>query len=385
MEHDSDRPRKLEFEPRLLALFLFIAIPFILIGSLLIMNMVRNDVNNKIGDSLAELAAVNARYLDSYILLKVTSVSRLAVAPSLLAQVVAANRLYPASPEVAQKRMIDADEEWRRSGGVTPRALDIVERQTSQFLRRFAGFNPAYREILLTDERGALIAATSTATDFLQADEPWWQTAYGDGETGTIYVSNVRFDSSARAYGIDVAVPVRVTRGDYEVVGGVLKALIDVRDLFAVLGAVKVGDSGRALLVNAADRTIINSDDPDEVMKNEHPGFVHLTEALADGRRTFICQHKDGSAWLTGFSRMPEPAPYPELNWYVVVEQLVEEAQAPTQAATTHLLLFFGLMVLLVLIFSLYMHFRLVRPIREIDLREEMDRVTTGTPGSKPA
>ena len=30
-------------------------------------------------------------------------------------------------------------------------------------------------------------------------------------------------------------------------------------------------------------------------------------------------------------------------------------------------------MVLLVLLFSLYLHYRLVKPIREIDLREEMD------------
>jgi hypothetical protein len=31
-------------------------------------------------------------------------------------------------------------------------------------------------------------------------------------------------------------------------------------------------------------------------------------------------------------------------------------------------------MVLTVVLFSLYLHFKLVRPIRQVDLREEMDR-----------
>ena len=32
-------------------------------------------------------------------------------------------------------------------------------------------------------------------------------------------------------------------------------------------------------------------------------------------------------------------------------------------------------MVLLIIAFSLYMHFKLVRPIREVDLKEEMERL----------
>jgi hypothetical protein len=228
----------------------------------------------------------------------------------------------------------------------------------------------------LTDERGALIASTNLTTDFYQADEIWWQRAYGDGLAGTIHVSNVRYDRSAKVHGLDVAVPIRLQDGEHEWVAGVLKALIDVRDVFAVVGGVNVGESGRALLLNAPDRTIINSADPNEVMKNEHPGFVHLLEALGEGRRYFVCQHKDGSMWLTGFSRMPEPGPSPEIAWYVVVEQSIEEAQAHARTATTYILWFFGAMVLLVLIASLYMHFKLVRPIREVDLKEEMERLS---------
>jgi hypothetical protein len=379
MEQDIDRPHKLEFEPRLLALFLFIAIPFILVGSLLIMNSARNEVNRMTGDNLAELASTTARYLDSYILMKVTNVSRLTVAPTLLDEVTAANRLYTGDDDAIREQILRIDEDWKHSGGLTYLAVDIVGRRSSEYLRKVAAFSPAYREILLTDQRGALVATTNLTSDYYQADEAWWQKAYGDGVNGAIHVSNVRYDVSARVHGLDVAVPVQFQDGESAWVGGVLKALIDVREVFAVVDAVRVGESGHALLLNAPDKTIINNPNPDEVMKNEQPGFVHLQEALGEGRRYYVSQHQEGSTWLTGFSRMPEPGPSPEIMWYVIVEQSLEEAQAAARAATTYILWFFGAMVLLVLVSSLYMHFRLVRPIREVDLREEMERI------SKPA
>ena len=151
MEQDIIRPRKLEFEPRLLALFLFIAIPFILVGSLLILSSTRNEVNRMIGGNLAELAATTARYLDSYILMKVTNVSRLAVAPTLRDEVMAANRRHSGDDETIRESLLEIDEDWRRSGGLTHLAVDIVGRKSSEYLRNVSEFSPAYREILLTD------------------------------------------------------------------------------------------------------------------------------------------------------------------------------------------------------------------------------------------
>ena len=116
MEQELVRPRKLEFEPRLLALFLFIAIPFILIGSLLILQLLGNEMNNRLGDNLAELAAVNARYLDTYILVKVTSVSRLSVTPTLTEAVNLANRGHGADARSAHEAILETDNEWKKSG-----------------------------------------------------------------------------------------------------------------------------------------------------------------------------------------------------------------------------------------------------------------------------
>jgi hypothetical protein len=39
-------------------------------------------------------------------------------------------------------------------------------------------------------------------------------------------------------------------------------------------------------------------------------------------------------------------------------------------------------MTLLVLVFSLYMHFKLVKPVREVGLREELDRLSGAVSGT---
>ena len=375
-----------ELEPRLALILVLIAIPVTLLGSLFMISSIRAELNESVTTNLTEVAANTTRSLQSLILHDVTNVSVMAVTPLVVKAVITANRQHPSDFELVEERLLDLDREWQRVGGATELALEIIGRDTSEFLREVEAFNPAYKEILLTDERGAIVAATNLTTDYLQADEHWWQQAYGDGETGTIFVSNVLFDDSAGAYAIEVVVPVREKSGDNGTgVAGILKALIAASDLFSVVGAVQAGDSGHAVLVNASDGTIIIGDDPEEAMKKKYPGFVLLEEALGDGNSSFVYQHEEGGTWRVAFARMPQPSPFPELNWYVLVEQLLEEAHAPTRHATVYLLVFFGAMVLTVVLFSLYTHFKILRPVRELSIREEMKRLAaadSGGPGS---
>jgi hypothetical protein len=372
-QEQKEDTRFLEFEPRLLALFLFIAIPFTLIASLLILGSVRSDINRTIGNHLSEVAVDTASYMDSFILHSITNVSVLAATPTLRDAALAANRRYPADRRAAEARILELDAQWQKAKGDSPLAREIVGYPASEFLRDAEAANPAYRELFLTDERGAVVAATNPTTDFYQADEAWWQRAYGDGLTGTIFLGNVRFDPSAGVYAMEVAVPVRQKSGEETIVAGVLKGLIDARDLASVVGSVRVGETGHALLVDASDGVVISGGEG--VDRSAYQGMPSLQQAMRDGRSSFVRPGEGSDRWLVGVSRMPEPSPSPELDWLVVVEQKTDEAHAPIRSATNYILVFFGGMVLTVVLFSLYMHFKLVRPIRQIDLREEMEKV----------
>lgn len=382
-QEEREPTRLFEFEPRLLALFLFISIPFILIGSLLILGSVRNEINRRSGVGLADVAADTARHLDAYFLHNKTAVSMLAVTPTLIEGVAAANRGYSQDADAISEHLIELDREWLEASGRLLLAEHVVDNGMSEYLREVTAFNPAYREILVTDRYGALVAATDVTTDYYQADERWWQRSYGDGETGSIFLSTVVYDESVGAHVVEVAAPLRERLDDdMTVVSGVLKALINAGDLINVVGAVRVGESGHAFIVDASNQTVIAGDTPQTQAGQEYPGFNKLREAHSDEQRFFVAQHPGDEIWLAGFAEMTSPIESADLEWYVIVEQQLEEAQAPARAATMYLLTFFGLMVLIVLFFSLYMHFRLVRPIRQVDLREEMDRLANATSSS---
>ncbi len=375
MDQEQEPTRLIELEPRLLVLFLFITIPFILIGCLFILGFVRSEMNETVGENLHGAAADTARYLDSYVLQTLTHVSVLAATPILKNTVAASNSRYRLSPEAIRERLLERDAEWTRTRGATPIALELVGSEAADFLRQVASFNATYKEILMTDRQGALVASTNITTDYYQADEPWWRKTFRDGELGALHVSNVAFDTSAAAYVLEFAVPVRNDLGDgVTEVSGILKVLVEATDLISVVGAVRRGQYGHALLIDASDGTVIVGTDVDDIMRREYGAIRPLREAVADGRTSFVGRQAEGTVWLAGFSRMP-PSVSPELDWLVVVQQPLDQANAATRAATIYMVIFFAGMVLLIIAFSLYMHFKLVRPIREVDLKEEMERL----------
>lgn len=376
MDREREPTRLIELEPRLLVLFLFITIPFILVGCLFILGFVRAEMNETVGENLHGAAADTARYLDSYVQHALTHVSVLAATPTLRSAVDLANSRYGMSPDAIRQRLVERDEEWTQNRGATPLALDLVRAPTSEFLREVAQFDTTYREILVTDRQGALVASTNITTDYYQADEAWWQRTFGDGELGSLFVSSVTFDASAAAYVLELAVPVTNDLGDgVSEVSGVLKVLVEATDLISVIGAVRRGQYGHALLIDASDGTIIVGTDAGDIMRREYDAMSPLREAASDERTSFVGRSAEGTVWLAGFSPMPDSGVSRDLGWLVVVQQPLDQANAATRAATVYMVVFFVGMILLILAFSLYMHFKLVRPIREIDLREEMERL----------
>ena len=385
MAEEKKPDRLIELEPRFVLLFLAIGGPFLLVGCLLILGGLRAELNRNLGeDMLGGAAADAARYMDTYLLSNLTNVSVIASTPTLRKAANASNRSYVVDAERIRDRLLEVDGEWVRGRGAVPIALDIVGNDTSEFLREIAAFNPSYQEILLTDRQGALVAATNITTDYYQADEAWWRQAFGDGEQGTLYSSGVLFDLSAGGQMLEMAVPVRdKLGGDEYLVIGVLKVLLGASELFSVVSAVERGETGHALLVSAEDGTVIAGREPGDIMRRQYPGFASLQEALGEGRNSSLSRDNEGKVWVASFAKMPQPTPAAYSDWLVVVQQEAEEAQAPTAAATWYLVLFFIGMGVLAVLFSLYLRYKLVRPIREVDLKEEMDRLAETGAGSK--
>ena len=123
----------------------------------------------------------------------------------------------------------------------------MLDTPASQFLRDIVSNDQAYREILVTDRDGRVVAASNATSDYIQSDETWWKEAFNDGTRGRVSVSDVLWDETTKSHAIEIAVPVTERPGERLV--GVLKVVADARELLAVAAGVKSSTSGEVFLI----------------------------------------------------------------------------------------------------------------------------------------
>ncbi len=93
-------------------------------------------------------------------------------------------------------------------------------------LKQFQAEHPAFVEILVTDLSGMNICQTNMTTDFYQADEKWWKTAYNNG-LGKLYYGEIEYDDSAS----EVVAPIYMPIYAHKKLIGIAKALIAIEDI----------------------------------------------------------------------------------------------------------------------------------------------------------
>jgi hypothetical protein len=171
-----------------------------------------------------------------------------------------------------------------------------------------------------------------------------------------------------------------------------MRALVDASDLYAVLGPVRIGRTGHAVLLRATDGLVLASDETERILKTPLPGFELLRSAVEgfplgdSGRQLF------GSAGVSLPGAAGEPAAVetarivgfspvdqvPGVQWLVTVEQDLSEALAPVNGVTRYLWIHFIGVFATVILLALYFSFKLERPVMEEDLHLHEEHVPTG-------
>ena len=111
---------------------------------------------------------------------------------------------------------------------------EVLGNSASRYFTDITRGDPIYRELLLTDRDGRLVAASNLTSDYNQSDEDWWKRVMSGAGDGEATVSDVRWDDSARTYAMEIAVPVPGEDGRPV---GVLKAVADIREMLASVAA----------------------------------------------------------------------------------------------------------------------------------------------------
>lgn len=378
------RPRH-AFDTHVLLVFLFVAIPFLIFGSFVVITMARGQLREAMGQNLEQQAVHTKLQLERYLGDQIVHLRLLALSPQVRGALTA-----PSAPGGAE-----ADRRLERawaSGSEPGLTGSRLQSPLAERLRAVLQVRPALKLLQVVDAAGRVVASTSRRGRFTHADTAWFGTVSDESPEPVPYVGDFQRAAGGGPAVLELAYPVR-DPSDGRFLGAV-RGLVDTTDLYGVLAPVRVGRTGRAVLLRSTDGLILASDESETVLERRFPGFRFIQAAIQErqGHWTVPELEEKGKqpgesrtepARLVGFSPVDQVA---GVRWLVAVEQNLDEATAPMRAATRYFGLHFLGTVLTVLVLAVYFSHKLEEPVIEEELHLHEEHVPASVrPAGTPA
>ncbi len=355
-------PRRYRFNPQLLTLFFLIGMPLTTFGSFLVVAVARGALRDSVGQNLEQRALQTKILLERYIGDQIIHVRLLATDPQVRQTLMSFRS--PQTPSAAA----ESARRWLERGDRDPDGALTLPTLLAHRLRETVRVMPSIRLLQVVNRDGWVVASSSRVGRPNQRDSSWFSALSRDEVPG-VYVGEIyRPSGSAQAY-IEIAHPI-FDPSDLSWIGAT-RALVSAADLYGVLAPVRLGYSGRAILLNRSDGMILASDEADRVLNETFPGFPAIQAAITARRGYWIVpetERRDSAnkliatepARLVGFAIVDQ---VPGAHWIVAVEQDLNEAVAPITGITRYLWFHFGGTLATVLLLGLYLSFRQVAPV----------------------
>lgn len=351
---------------RVFTTLLVVGLPVFVVGSYFVIANGRAQLRDAFGATLAQRAEQSAAAIDAYVYRRVVDVSLLARVPDVRSLAARAPQTSVDAAAVAE-----LDRRFAALDLKAPAVAAVLANPASRYFTEITRQDPVYRELLLTDRAGRLIAASNLTSDYYQADEDWWQRVMADAR-GEATVSDVRWDDSARTYAMEIAVPVP---GDDDRPAGVLKAVADIREMLASVAGIDLGSGGEAMVVRHNGTVVFRrgAQEPNARFFAASRLQQALAPALQEGgltRLSFSAVDGSGDTQLVGAATSQLASTYPHLPWAVVVWESESRALAPVNSLFRSLLLVLALTMIAVLGMAFWFSTKLIaRPLEtEMDL-----------------
>jgi len=314
----------------------FVAIALVSIGAVGYVSIqnAKAGFNEELGANFNELASRMARETSDSILGNKIALDGLVLNKFVQDSVEEANQAGTSDLAV----MNSLDEQWVAATDNDPLIKQILANETAGELRELQDRLPQYAELFVTDKYGAIIASTDRTSDYYQADEEWWQSAWNDG-AGDVFISQPEFDESAGIYAIDIALPIPAhNRSDFI---GVLRATVNINELTSLLSAGQFGQTGQAIILFPNNQfltkeigTGLGTLEPEIISEISGINGAYAQFAY-DGTPSLVSKSPVVSSRSGGDSDV-----IGKLGWTIVIHQDLDEANQPITDATR------GIMVL---------------------------------------
>lgn len=280
----------------------------------------------------------------------VNTLKTLTLSPSVIEAVEAANQTYGGRDQADLDAEIAVlDQAWRdEDPSIESLVHNVAKNETSAYLQAFLQAFPEEVEVFVTDLQGLNVAMTDRTSDYLQADETWWQGAYNNGQ-GAVYLSNVEYDESAEVWAIDIGIPIFDREGQQVI--GVLRGTVDISVVFDAISQMAIGQTGQAIVVDKTGQ-ILYADNNDLFLQPAPDQFIVAIESEPEGwyrnridldGNPAIVAHTQGQGDLAD-----------KLGWTLFVDQALNEVNAPIQDLLLEGLLIAGIVAFVLAVISLW-------------------------------
>ena len=264
------------------------------------------------------------------------------------------------------------DREWTSApkGIMTPFMEELTNNELATELKEEIGFYKGeygqriFPEIYATNRYGVIIGSTGRTSDYLQADEQWYQKAVAEK---AFWVGNVEYDESSDTYALDIVVNLYDDEGNFL---GILKAVLDIQEVINIMKQIEAAveyDTTEFKLITK-DRKIIYSTEDfrlfEDVSKElfsrfeqegEHTEyFIAEGDKLGEGQELFAHAHSKGHGDYKG------------LGWTLIVEHKTEEIFAPVAKLKNILLIISFIVTTFAVLIGLFISRSISTPIKKL-------------------
>ena len=334
---------------KLISTTVFVAILAVIAVAFGVNSFTRNALTIEAGEQLEALTDSQAILIGELLFRELSTLQSLSLNDSLLAAVEARNASYSGSDAEILAAIAAQDAQWAAADTTDSMVTAVLQNALSTELRKFQDSFPENDQLFITDQHGALLAATNPVPRYSQIDEAWWQETYNLG-FGTTYFSEPKINERNGAGFIEVSLPLFSTLSNgTKRFAGALHATYRLNALEDLMAEAKFGETGQIkmhfpnleLAINDAGRLVINTDNM--LAKAD-------LEAALLSNEDFILVNTDGPQIFLAAGEVNTLNHQPvvdELGWAISVQQAEREALAAVEAQQ-RLNMIFGVIVVIV-------------------------------------
>ena len=252
--------------------------------------------------------------------------------------------------------------------------LNQITETLSDFLARF----PQHTEIFLTDRYGATLAATGRLSDYYQADEVWWQSAWNNGQ-GAYYISQPELAENETTRVLTVAFPIW-DESESQIVG-ILRSSLNMTNLVGHIEEHSFGETGYAMLFNGQGDVLIDpglarGQNAKQLEFSLRQGFVSASEGSEIGKSEQAIDTIFTYAKVIPSQELMSSADLQnqiltavqKLDWSIVTRQSSSEALAVLSTVITWTIAMAAITLLIALVISTAIARSISKPIQQLAL-----------------